>query len=546
MKKLLTFLAIFVVTLLTVSAQVNEDFATVTKGEAIELDNWINYVEAGSVPVEGHEYNDELFAYFNPYNSGDDSNIMWFITPGVDLNEFENDSVKFDLAYGYFKQTEPLAIKYSLDFDGTENGISSATWVDITDQCNIPTEDELEGTFTPFLHTSLDIDDLEGTIYVAFVYTGSGNNSETTAVELDNVVVGNPKPQSRITGFSVSEQLLSTDIDLENTAVSLTVYPATDVTSLTPEIELSEGASISPAIGSAQDFSSPFTYTVTSSDGESITEWTVTVDVLSDTPTSIYDLQYVSDPEADDASPFEGEPVYTTGIVTYGTGEGSAYVQSASGEWNGIYVYVSSGSDISLSKGDSVKMYGTIEEYYHLTEFKPDSVQKISDRKSIEPVTVSLPLSESTEGVLVKVEGLTIKNNGEDDYFGITEANDTVIIENELFSGLSLTEDATYNITGVVDYSYSKYRLFPRSSGDVESLSSVKAIEDYKLSVYPNPASNVLYIKGASTENIRVTNIVGKTVTVYAISENSIDISSLQKGLYLLSVDSKITRFIKK
>ncbi|MDA3818389.1 MAG: T9SS type A sorting domain-containing protein, partial [Prolixibacteraceae bacterium] len=320
----------------------------------------------------------------------------------------------------------------------------------------------------------------------------------------------------------------------------------TDVTSLTPEIELSEGASISPAIGSAQDFSSPFTYTVTSSDGESVTDWTVTVDILSDTPTSIYDLQYVSDPEADDASSFEGEPVYTTGIVTYGTGEGSAYVQSAAGEWNGIYVYVSSSSDISLSKGDSVKMYGTIEEYYHLTEFKPDSVVTISDRKSVEAVTVSLPLGESTEGVLVKVEGLTIKNNGEDSYFGITEANDSVVIENMLFSGLSLTEDATYNITGVVDYSYSKFRLDPRGSSDIESLSSVKEIADFKLSVYPNPASNVLYIKGASSENIRITNILGKTVKVNAISDNSIDISSLQKGLYLLSVDSKITRFIKK
>nr|MDA3881706.1 choice-of-anchor J domain-containing protein [Bacteroidales bacterium] len=263
MKRLFTFFAIFVATILTVSAQVNEDFATVTAGDKIELDGWINHLEAGSVPVEGSEYNDELFAYFNPYNSGDDSNIMWFITPGVDLNEFENDSVKFDLAYGYFAQAEPLAIKYSLDYD-SENGISSATWVDITDQCNIPTEDDIAGTFTPFLHTSLNIDDLEGTIYIAFVYTGSGNNSETTAVELDNVIVGNPKPQSRITGFSVSQQLLSSEIDLENTAVSLTVYSGTDVTSLTPEIELSEGASISPAIGSAQDFSSPFTYTVTS------------------------------------------------------------------------------------------------------------------------------------------------------------------------------------------------------------------------------------------------------------------------------------------
>ena len=41
-------------------------------------------------------------------------------------------------------------------------------------------------------------------------------------------------------------------------------------------------------------------------------------------------------------------------------------------------------------------------------------------------------------------------------------------------------------------------------------------------------------------------NVLGKVIETPEISGNSIDVSSLQKGIYFLSVDSKVTRFIKE
>ncbi|MFB6341575.1 T9SS type A sorting domain-containing protein [Saccharicrinis sp. FJH62] len=546
MKKLFTLSIFMLVAYFSGYAQVNEDFSTLVKNETVALDGWVNYAEAGSKVWVGGSYSGEIYAYFNAYNSGDDSNIGWLITPGVNLDEFPNDSVKFDLAYGYFVQDDPLAIMYSTDYDGTEGGIASATWTDITAQCNIPIKDEVTSTFTPFKHTAINIDDMSGTIYVAFVFTGSGNDGNTTAVEVDNVVVGNPKPQSRVLSFSVSDQILGTDIDVENSAIALTVYPGTDVTALVPEMELSKGATVSPAIGSAQDFTNPVEYTVTSSDEESVTTWTVTVDVLSSTPTPIYDLQFVSDPETSDASPYVGKPVFTTGIVTYGSGSGSAYIQSAAGEWNGVYVYVSSSkTNISLNKGDSVLIYGTLSEYYHLTEFVPDSVLTVSDRKSVDPTTVTAPLSEGTEGVLVKVNSLQIKDNG-DTYAGFNASGDSVVIEKELYADLMLTDGSYYNITGIVTYSYSKYRLYPRSSDDVELATSIHSPAETSLSVYPNPVSDVLYIEGTSSNKVKVMNILGSVVKTLDVSNNQINVSSLDNGVYLLSVDSNVVRFVKK
>jgi hypothetical protein len=69
--------------------------------------------------------------------------------------------------------------------------------------------------------------------------------------------------------------------------IAVTVPYGTDVTSLAPTITVSAGASVSPASGAAQDFTSPVTYTVTAED-ESTAEYTVTVDSTSAAAIALY------------------------------------------------------------------------------------------------------------------------------------------------------------------------------------------------------------------------------------------------------------------
>ena len=78
-------------------------------------------------------------------------------------------------------------------------------------------------------------------------------------------------PDKDITDFAI----LGIHGSIVANTISLTVPFGTDLTSLTPTIAIN-GASVSPASGVPQDFSSPVAYTVTAADGSTKT-YTVTV-----------------------------------------------------------------------------------------------------------------------------------------------------------------------------------------------------------------------------------------------------------------------------
>lgn len=70
------------------------------------------------------------------------------------------------------------------------------------------------------------------------------------------------------------------------------------------------------------------------------------------------------------------------------------------------------------------------------------------------------------------------------------------------------------------------------------------------VTVYPNPATDVLYLKGVSKANAAVYSTAGQLVSKQAVTNGQLNVSALPKGVYTLSVeaDSKVstTKFIKK
>lgn len=69
------------------------------------------------------------------------------------------------------------------------------------------------------------------------------------------------------------------DIDTDNRSISVELPIGTDVTNLSPEITISEGAVISPESGVAVDFTNPQIYTVTAEDN-STAVYTVSVELV--------------------------------------------------------------------------------------------------------------------------------------------------------------------------------------------------------------------------------------------------------------------------
>ena len=83
--------------------------------------------------------------------------------------------------------------------------------------------------------------------------------------------------EANITSFIVAG--VTGTIDATGHTVALTVPFGTNVTALVPTIVVSGGASVSPASGVAQDFTSAVTYTVTAEDGIAHLDWVVTVSI---------------------------------------------------------------------------------------------------------------------------------------------------------------------------------------------------------------------------------------------------------------------------
>lgn len=70
-----------------------------------------------------------------------------------------------------------------------------------------------------------------------------------------------------------------------------------------------------------------------------------------------------------------------------------------------------------------------------------------------------------------------------------------------------------------------------------------------KLKIYPNPASNFLMIdlnKEFESSIVKIHNIYGKMVFSERITENKIDISKLNNGIYFISLNKQTARFIKQ
>ena len=97
----------------------------------------------------------------------------------------------------------------------------------------------------------------------------------TTTQEYVVTVSTAPNTEAHISTFNFTTPLAAGIVYNSNHTVALTVPYGTTVTSLTPTITLSSGATISPS--GAQDFTNPVTYTVTAMDGTTTQEYVVTV-----------------------------------------------------------------------------------------------------------------------------------------------------------------------------------------------------------------------------------------------------------------------------
>ena len=163
-----------------------EDFEAYSDFDPISGD-WTNYIEEGSRDWIARTTTDtgnpgSRIAQISAYNSGDASTVSWLITPAIDLDAQEFEFFDFESSNSYSDSSE-LELLISTDWDGSDAGVSSATWTALP--ATIVPDDTY---YKDWVYSGLvDLSPYSGNAYIAFKYTANSGNTGT--YEIDNIKV---------------------------------------------------------------------------------------------------------------------------------------------------------------------------------------------------------------------------------------------------------------------------------------------------------------------------------------------------------------------
>ena len=158
----------------------DEDFDTSTNYDDLDTPGWTNFAEEGSKIWRERVYSSDGYAEFSSYNSGDDLNIAWLVSPGIDLEAQGNEFLNFKMAQHHLESDEnTIEVFVSTDFNGTD--VLDATWEPVS--VSLPTQ---ANSWYAYVDSGLvNLSSYSGTLYVAFKATGNGDDL-TGGFQLDD------------------------------------------------------------------------------------------------------------------------------------------------------------------------------------------------------------------------------------------------------------------------------------------------------------------------------------------------------------------------
>jgi len=273
------------------------------------------------------------------------------------------------------------------------------------------------------------------------------------------------------------------------------------------------------------------------------------IEITPPTAIGIYEIQYTTDPTGD--SPLKDQVVMTGGIVTAIRTDGRYWIQNGNGPWKGIYVYHQPTVPVQL--GDSVTFSATVTEYFNLTElsFINDYVNVSSGNffMATNASTVQAN-SEAYEGCLIRVSNAnctTALNNFNE--WIVNDGSGPVKIDDFLYL-YTPTVGQAYNVTGILDYGFSEYKILPRDANDVSTaIIGVDEVVGANLSIYPVPAQDMITIQFETSvpQEVMVTDAAGKQMERFLSNGTTrLNIENYISGLYFINVNGHAYRFVKQ
>jgi Domain of unknown function (DUF5017) len=162
----------------------NEGFSVGEDNTVLVTEGWTNYAQTGTAVWKIQIYSGNGYAEFNPYGSGNATNVGWLVSPGVTLEAGNDKILRFDAAQAFVTSAaNTLEVFVSTDFSGD---VTAATWIPVT--AALPNNQTEYYEFIP--SGNIDLSAYSGTLHVAFKVTGSGTNTSLDGLyQIDNVIV---------------------------------------------------------------------------------------------------------------------------------------------------------------------------------------------------------------------------------------------------------------------------------------------------------------------------------------------------------------------
>jgi hypothetical protein len=150
--------------------------------DPIDKNGWVDIMVAGTRAWIAKTYSDNHYAQATGYNSGLSDMETWLITPLVDNNAGDKVlTFKTAMAYWAHSSGDPLEVYVSTDFNGSN--FESATWEKLSPV--LPTSSN--SNYEWVASGDVDLSAYTGNVAVAFKYKGS--DTETTSIQIDDVVI---------------------------------------------------------------------------------------------------------------------------------------------------------------------------------------------------------------------------------------------------------------------------------------------------------------------------------------------------------------------
>ncbi len=150
-----------------------EDFQSVSDGTNLSLPGWSNIIEAGAIVWKGGITSTNGYAEFAITGTKVASNIVWLISPKIDMDTHTNERLSFRTAQHHLDVDSPLntlEVYVSTNFDGLH--YATANWTKIS--ARIPTQ---SSPWNEFIGSgAIDLSGYTGKINIAFKYIGSGKD----------------------------------------------------------------------------------------------------------------------------------------------------------------------------------------------------------------------------------------------------------------------------------------------------------------------------------------------------------------------------------